>query len=258
MATGWVPADPAKFESYGLGKYPNVVTSITLEEMAAQGTIARPSDGRPVKQAALVLCDGPKDDPHLPYGGNVSSLVALKQALYIRDQHPDSIVYVLYGDMQTPGQYEYFYKRVPGRPRRVVLSGGDPKRRRGHPRQHRPRGREHGAGGRHQDSGGSAGPLRGHDPAALDPASSGSLNLEYLQGKDLPTTKFGFADSHFICFPYETRRTGIYSAGSVRQPMDLATSSQDGTAAALKAIQSIEKSSAGAAVHPRVGDLLLP
>ena len=40
--------------------------------------------------------------------------------------------------------------------------------------------------------------------------------------------------------------------------MDLVASAQDGAAAALKAIQCIENSSAGAAVHPRVGDLSYP
>ena len=44
------------------------------------------------------------------------------------------------------------------------------------------------------------------------------LNLNYRQGPDVPQFKYGFADSHFICFPYETRRTGIYAAGCVRQP----------------------------------------
>jgi quinone-modifying oxidoreductase subunit QmoB len=95
-------------------------------------------------------------------------------------------------------------------------------------------------------------------PASASAHPSGSLNLVYLQGKELPATQFGFADSHFICFPYETRRTGIYSAGAARQAMDLASSARDGAAAALKAIQSIEKSSAGAAVHPRSGDLTYP
>jgi len=40
--------------------------------------------------------------------------------------------------------------------------------------------------------------------------------------------------------------------------MDLAAAGRDGRAAALKAMQSIEKSSAGQAVHPRVGDLSYP
>src|SRR3972149_2986771 len=46
------------------------------------------------------------------YCGNVSRVVALKQALYIREQNPDATVYVLYRNMQTPGPYEYFYKRA--------------------------------------------------------------------------------------------------------------------------------------------------
>src|SRR5260370_33059713 len=81
--------------------------------------------------------------------------------------------------------------------------------------------------------------------------SESALGLQYLQGDNLPTTRFGFADSNFICFPYETRRTGIYSAGGVRQAMDLEGARRDGRAAALKAIQSIEKSSAASPVYPK-------
>ena len=46
------------------------------------------------------------------------------------------------------------------------------------------------------------------------------LNLTYRQGPDLPALRYEFTDSHYICFPYETRRTGIYAAGAVRAPMD--------------------------------------
>jgi quinone-modifying oxidoreductase subunit QmoB len=84
------------------------------------------------------------------------------------------------------------------------------------------------------------------------------LNLTYRQGTDLPTLKYGFPDSHFICFPYETRRTAIYAAGAVRAPMDLAMSANDAHGAALKAIQAVESVSRGAAVHPRAGDLSYP
>ena len=40
------------------------------------------------------------------------------------------------------------------------------------------------------------------------------LNLEYRQGPELPELQYGFPDSHFICFPYESRRTGIYAGRS--------------------------------------------
>ncbi|MBI4493083.1 MAG: hydrogenase iron-sulfur subunit [Chloroflexi bacterium] len=258
LAAGWMPVEADVLAGYGLGRYPNVVTSVALEEMAAQGRIVRPSDGREVQSVGLILCDGPEDAAHLPYGGSVSSLVALKQAMYLREQAPSATVYLLYEDMQAPGLYEYFYRRVQEDPgvllsRGVVRSMG-----------------EDSDGGILLEAEGTpiGGAVRlkvdllvlstGMRPATLGPNGPGILNLRYLQGGELPTSAFGYPDSHYICFPYETQRTGIYSAGAVRKPMDLAASAQDGAAAALKAIQCIEKSSAGAAVHPRVGDLSYP
>lgn len=84
------------------------------------------------------------------------------------------------------------------------------------------------------------------------------LNLQYRQGPHLPILADGFADSHFICFPYETRRSGIYTCGPVRRPMDMAESAEDATGAALKAIQAIRNVSKGRGLHPRSGDLSFP
>jgi quinone-modifying oxidoreductase subunit QmoB len=84
------------------------------------------------------------------------------------------------------------------------------------------------------------------------------LNLQYRQGPHLPMLADGFADSHFICFPYETRRTGIYTCGPLRRPMDMAESCEDAAGAVLKAIQAIHNASQGSSVHPRVGDLSFP
>lgn len=84
------------------------------------------------------------------------------------------------------------------------------------------------------------------------------LNLQYRQGPHIPILADGFSDSHYICFPYETRRTGIYTAGPLRRPMDMAESAEDATGAVIKAIQAIEGASVGSSVHPRVGDLTFP
>ncbi|MDD9855323.1 MAG: hydrogenase iron-sulfur subunit, partial [Gammaproteobacteria bacterium] len=84
------------------------------------------------------------------------------------------------------------------------------------------------------------------------------LNLDYRQGPDMPHLKHGFSDSHFICFPYETRRTGIYTCGPVRRPMDIQQAVEDATGAAMKAVQAIENAGAGRAAHPRAGDLSFP
>jgi len=84
------------------------------------------------------------------------------------------------------------------------------------------------------------------------------LNLQYRQGPGLPDQKYGFPDSHFICFPYETQRTGIFTAGAVHQPMDMNFSVKDAAGAAMKAIQTLELTGEGKKVHPRVGDETVP
>jgi len=96
--------------------------------------------------------------------------------------------------------------------------------------------------------------------AEVEPALPGGplLNLQYVQGPHIPILADGFSDSHYICFPYETRRTGIYTCGPVRRPMDISESSEDAAGAVLKAIQAMENAARGAAVHPRVGDLSFP
>ncbi len=100
-------------------------------------------------------------------------------------------------------------------------------------------------------------PTSGEEETAALPGGP-LLNLQYVQGPHIPVLADGFSDSHYICFPYETRRTGIYTCGPVRRPMDMAEASEDAAGAVLKAIQSIENAARGAAMHPRVGDLSFP
>ena len=96
--------------------------------------------------------------------------------------------------------------------------------------------------------------------AAAQAAGEGApvLNLQYRQGPHLPMLADGFADSHFICFPYETRRSGIYTCGLVRRPMDMAEAAEDATGAVMKAIQAIRNVVEGRSLHPRSGDLSFP
>ena len=84
------------------------------------------------------------------------------------------------------------------------------------------------------------------------------LNLQYRQGPHLPILADGFADSHYICFPYETRRTGIYTAGPVRRAMTASEAANDAMGATLKAIQAMYNANQAKAVHPRAGDLSFP
>ncbi|CAD7781676.1 NAD(P)H-quinone oxidoreductase subunit I, chloroplastic [Candidatus Methanoperedenaceae archaeon GB37] len=70
-ATGWKPYDATKMDKLGFGKYPNVITNVMMERLAAvngptKGKILRPSDHKPPKSIAFVQCAGSRDENHLP------------------------------------------------------------------------------------------------------------------------------------------------------------------------------------------------
>jgi quinone-modifying oxidoreductase subunit QmoB len=266
MATGWQP-DAAVVDRLGVGHLPDVVTNVAFEDMVRLGTpLTRPSDGRPVKRVAIITRpragfglsnngsagNGSGDTGDFSFGTNVLDMVSLKHALYATEA--GARAYVIYEDIVTPGLYESFYRRVSEQPGVYFTKG-------------RLTGIDEGDGALLVRLGQS---LLGDNvglPVDLvvlatgmvpSTADSDVLHLMYLQGPGLPTAKFGFSDSNFICFPYETRRTGIYAAGTVREPMDVTFAAEDATGAALKALQSLELIGSGRATHPRSGDLSLP
>lgn len=255
LATGWQPYDATKLDDLGFGKCQNVITSVMMEEIAKNGKIVRPSDGKEVNSVAFIQCAGSRDEKHLPYCSSVCCLVSLKQAVYIRERNADANVYIFYKDMRTPAQYEDFYRRVQ-EDEGVFFTKGE-------------------VTSVTEDGEGSVvidveHTLLGErirvkvDMVVLAigmvPATAESelLCLDYRQGPELPTLKYEFPDSNFICFPYETQRTAVYAAGCTRQPMGVTASVEDATGAALKAIQSLELISRGAALHPRAGDISYP
>jgi len=285
LAIGWQPYDATKLaDKYGYGNLANVVTNMQVEEMAKAGKIKRPSDGREAKSVLFVQCAGSRDAEHLPYCSSVCCLTSLKQAAYVRAQSDDNKAYIIYKDMRTPGQYENYYKKAQDDPGvfltkgeitaitdagngdlfvevantligenikikadMVVLATGMV------PNTKPPEVESKDLPIRtlSMDYADQAAGIKPPTPASV-------LNLEYRQGPEVPTLEYGFPDSHYICFPYETQRTGIYAAGAVRGPMTAGQAMDDAAGAALKAVQCIELSSRGSAVHPRAMDMTYP
>jgi quinone-modifying oxidoreductase subunit QmoB len=247
LAAGWKPYDAAKLTHLGYGK-PNVITSLELEEMAKKGKIVRPSDGKAAKKVAFIQCAGSRDPEHLPYCSSFCCATSLKQAKYVREADDDAAAYIFYKDVRTPGQTEIFYKNMQDDPGvmltkaevtgiseasggnlfveaedtllgekikveadLVVLAVGVV-----------PNTKEY---QEYQDNL-TVESTKGDDAKSAfleaNPEPEGILGLTYRQGPELPSLEdaYGFADSNFICFQYETRRTGIYAAGMVRQPME--------------------------------------
>ncbi len=286
QASDFLPYDANKLPEFAYGKSKDVLTNFELERLvkaANGGPIKRPSDGKEVKSVAFVQCAGQRSTKkgHLPYCSGFCCTESIKQAMYFKAQNPGCDAAVLFDDLRTPGAAgEDFYRSgqqaevtfskgkvsevVPGDTLQVkfndLILGEDTQ----------------------MDcdlvvlATGQV-PNIGPDPyaqlavdmaedeeekeaarAKLAVAPPSVLNLDYRQGTDLPQLKHGFLDSHFICFPYETRRTGIYAAGPVRRPMDMKQAMEDAVGAAMKAIQSAENAGRSSAVHPRVGDLSYP
>ncbi len=292
QATGWRATEPRDTLSWG--RLDDVIRNVDLEEtMREHGRIIRPSDGKEVKSIAFIQCGGSRDKTHHSYCSSICCLTSLKQSLYLRESIEDAKAYIFYEFMRTPGQYEDFYRRVQEDPGifltrsevtgvvrdtdgSLVVSATDTMP-----------GRQIevkvdmvvlAAGMAPNSADGEAiraledaritvekGESEAQKKAAAEKIEQLShhkgteiLHLNYRQGPDLPALEYGFPDSHFICFPYESRRTGIYPAGCVRQPMDGIGSREDAAGAALKAIQCVEMTSRGEAVHPRSGDKSYP
>jgi quinone-modifying oxidoreductase subunit QmoB len=327
QASGWRPYEPRMLAGkWGYGSSPDIVTNVQLEEMFSNGGIKRPTTGKAPASVAFIQCAGSRDPDHLPYCSAVCCRTSLKQAVMIREQFPDTQVYILYREMRTPGQFELFYKKVQedegifltkGEVYEVKPNGGqiaikvedtllgqnievqadlvvlaagmvpttkvdvgilDKDEAAGEAasenavadgKAETARGVNEGAGSNTVNNPVATGSeataqtveaekAEKIDQAAGAEAGARILNLVYRQGTDLPTLKYGFPDSHFICFPYETRRTAIYAAGCVRAPMDTMQARKDAHGAALKAIQAVELIGRGMAVHPRARDTSFP
>ncbi len=259
LAAGWRP-DTIEGEAYahlGVGQSPDVVTNAQFEAIAKKGKIVRPSDGKAAKSVVFVQSPGQdKDDSDFDYAGAVTSLVSLKQAKYVREDYEDGKAYVFYQHMRTPGLNENFYKSIQQDPGIFLTKGNVLKVSKN-------------GGGLIVEASDT---LLGKQlkvkadmvvlAAGMVPATKDDpvVNLAYRQGpafRDISLFN-GYCDSNFICFPYETQRTGIYAAGAVRRSMTTEEAMEDATGAALKAIQCITSTNRGVAVHPRSGDMTFP
>ena len=228
IATGWHPYDAAKLDTLGFGQYPNVITNVMIERIAAKngptfGEIIRPSDGKKAENVAFVQCAGSRDENHLHYCSAVCCMASLKQARYLREKNENSKATIFYIDIRTIGRLEkFFYDML-------------------------------------EDTNVSF--LKGKVAAISEEPVSKNLILDVEDtlsrenlhpGFDLvilatgmvpnaAATKMPFAltydDYGFI--DSSTNIKGIYTTGCAKHPCDVSSTTKDSTAAALKAIQCL-------------------
>jgi quinone-modifying oxidoreductase subunit QmoA len=229
-ATGWQPYDAKRILYYGFGKHQNVITNVMMERLAASngptgGKIVRPSDGRAVQTIAFVQCAGSRDENHLPYCSGVCCLASLKQATYLLEQNPDARATIFFIDIRALGKYEDFFTKIQADERVRLIKGK--------------------AGEISEDR------ATGLVTVQVEDQSSGTILREQF---DLVVLATGMVpNTATVTPPIEVTRdesgflvedqeiAGIVGAGCVKEPVDVAASVQDATAAALKAIQATSR-----------------
>jgi len=143
VATGYDVFDPDRKPEFGYSNYPNVITSLEMEERLMNGDLT--VGGRNPERVAFIQCVGSRDiqlgNPHC---SRVCCMYTAKQSRLVRESLPDANVTVFYIDVRTFGKgSEEFYDearskgvryrrgnvseiyRKPGDPDRVVLVAED-------------------------------------------------------------------------------------------------------------------------------------
>jgi quinone-modifying oxidoreductase subunit QmoA len=229
-ATGWKPYDAHKLETYGFGEFPDVITNVMMERMASwtgptQGKILRPSNGEAPQSVAFIQCAGSRDENHLPFCSGICCLASMKQATYVREQYPDAKITIFFIDIRATDRLEDFYNKVKADENIQFFKGKVAKITQ----------EENGKGLvlRVEDTTTEALQEITVDMAVLATGMQPNTSDAPLP-IEVPYDDYGFLASASL-------KPGVYAAGCTRIPTGVSESVQDGTAAALKAIQSIAR-----------------
>ncbi len=230
VATGWQPYDAQAITNLAYGHYPDVVTNVMFERMLAdngptQGRLLRPSDGSPVQSVAFVQCAGSRDRLHLAYCSSICCLASLKEASLLLERNPQARAHVFYIALRTPGTYEAFASTVLDDPRVRAVKGkvadilADPQ------------------SGRlvvvADDMVSGEMSRTAVDLVVLATGMVSSLDADRPAGA-IATEAFGFVAE-------EGGEGGIFAAGCARAPMDVASTTLEATAAAMRALAAVRR-----------------
>ncbi|MCI4398503.1 MAG: CoB--CoM heterodisulfide reductase iron-sulfur subunit A family protein [Acidobacteria bacterium] len=228
-ATGWRPYDAAKIDNLGFGRCANVITNVMMERFAApdgptKGSIVRPSDSKAPASAAFVQCAGSRDENHLPYCSAVCCSASLKQATYLRAQYPEMPITIYYIDIRTPGRLEDFYQKVAEEQKIRLVKGKVAKV---------------------EEDAATKDLLVTFEDVLAGKKVAEKVGLLVLATGIVPNTEGlpeGFKKDDFGFLARKGAKGGFIAAGCVSRPEEVSATVQDGTGAALKALQSVVRS----------------
>ncbi len=233
--TGYQQLDPSRskeifdgwnvFSQYGFGLHPDVVTNLQFERLMLQG-MHRPSNGKPPKKVAFLLCVGSRMDRGIEYCCKIGCMNAIKHSLLLLKAFPEAEPWIFYTDIRAHGKgYEEFYSKardhnvkfIRGRVAEVVPNGDNLIVR-----------AEDTVLSRHIEE--------TFDMVVLSPAllpNSGTGELSKMLGIDLGPDNF-FLERHHKLRPVDSKMEGIYLAGCALGPKDIRETTVETMATASK------------------------
>jgi len=235
-ATGWEPYDARKMDTLGFGQYPNVITNVMMERLAAHdgptnGKIQRPSDGKEVESVAFVQCAGSRDINYLKHCSGVCCMGSLKQVRYVREQYPEADIYVFYIDIRAPGRLEDFYQATQKDEKLRLIKGKVAKIT--------------------EDAGSGDLVLQVEDTLSGQRLSQ-KVGLVVLATGIVPTDagvridlNGGLKRDEHGFLTEDQSHAGLLGAGCAKRPLDVAACVRDATGAALKALQTCVEQARG-------------
>lgn len=110
VATGFEEFNPSGMAEYGYGAYDNVITALEFERLICasgplEGHLKRPSDLKEPHRIAFIQCVGSRSlkSGNL-YCSAVCCMFATKEAVLIKEHHPEAEVFVLYNELKVFGK----------------------------------------------------------------------------------------------------------------------------------------------------------
>ena len=223
-STGWNPYDANKITNLNYNSSQAIITNMMMERLAAdngptKGKIVRPGDNKEPASFAFVQCAGSRDENHLQHCSYICCMATFKHISYIRSQYPDAKIYVFYIDLRTPGKYEHFREKFMADANTTFIKGkvADIVAERD--------------GGVTVVAENAITGAKVHQKVDLCVLATGMEPALGEQGKALGVTMDGNG------FVVSSPEKGMMSAGCAKSAVDVYSSGQSSTAAALKAIQ---------------------
>ena len=117
LSTGFEEFDPLPATEFGYKRYPNVITSLELERWLSGtgpsgGILTRPSDGKVPGSIAFIQCVGSRTRER-DYCSSTCCMYAIKEAMMLKEAHPETDVTIHYMDIRDFGKgYYRYYQRA--------------------------------------------------------------------------------------------------------------------------------------------------